>query len=237
LDIKWYKNGLEISDDCQNYIKTYNQENGTCNLTILKCTLDDSALYSCRAINSFGMAETNAYLKVKELLKEPEGSPPQIITPLESCQIDSNTNHTLECVISGSPEPLITWFKDDIEIEDSSFKTGKFVNIIQLTINNTQSEKHSGKYTCKAENENGIAETSAVLLVRAPAVKQAISSENQRAPIIQEGLPASFIVKEGQPITLACYFDAYPRVEAIWLRDDKPIDLKLMGLSKDFKVL
>ena len=208
---------------------------------ITNCTCDDSALYSCRAVNSEGLAETNAYLKVKETVKEQEGEPPSIITPLESYQINSNINYVLECVVSGIPEPTITWLKDDIEIEDaslkseSSFKISKFVNIMQLTINNT-SDKHSGKYTCKAQNEHGIAETSAVIVVKS-SIKRAVSSnEHQRAPIITESLPASYIVKEGQLISLSCQYDAYPRVEAIWLRDDKPIDFKMMGLSKDFKV-
>lgn len=208
---------------------------------ISKCFSDDNALYSCRATNSEGLAETNAYLKVKELIVEEAGQPPRVITPLESYQINSNITYVLECVISGIPEPSVTWLKDDIEIEDasvksdSSFKISKFVNIMQLTISNT-CDKHSGRYSCRAQNEHGSAETSAVIVVKS-SIKHAISStEHQRAPIIVESLPASYIVKEGQPISLKCNYDAYPRVEAIWLRDDKPIDYKMMGLSKDFKV-
>lgn len=239
MNIKWYKDGVELSDDSLNYEKVYNQENGFCSLKINKCKLDDSGLYSCRAINALGMAETSAYLKIKELIKEPEGNPPQIITPLESDQISSNINYTLECVISGTPEPTITWYKDDVQIEDSAnsqFKIEKFVNIRQLKITNTQSDKHSGKYTCRAQNDYGIAETSCVIFVKAP-IKQVVKVMQQRAPIIQEEFISSHTVKEGQPIVLTISFDAYPRPEIIWLRDDKLIDLNLMGLSKDFKVI
>lgn len=57
-----------------------------------------------------------------------------------------------------------------------------------------------------------------------------------KAPVIDELLAATYTVKEGKRITLKCQYTAYPRVDVIWLRDNQPIDLNLMGLSKDFKI-
>lgn len=34
-----------------------------------------------------------------------------------------------------------------------------------------------------------------------------------------------------------CRYSAFPRVDVVWLRDNQPIDLNLMGLSKDFKII
>lgn len=36
---------------------------------------------------------------------------------------------------------------------------------------------------------------------------------------------------------MSCRYSAFPRVDIIWLRDNQPIDLNLMGLSKDFKIV
>ena len=44
-------------------------------------------------------------------------------------------------------------------------------------------------------------------------------------------------MQEGKPISMSCRYSAFPRVDIIWLRDNQPIDLNLMGLSKDFKIL
>ena len=56
-----------------------------------------------------------------------------------------------------------------------------------------------------------------------------------RAPVIDDHLPASYTVKEGKSFSLTCRYSAFPRVDVVWLRDNQQIDLNLMGLSKDFK--
>ena len=61
------------------------------------------------------------------------------------------------------------------------------------------------------------------------------NAPNERAPVIDEPLAPSYIVKEGKPISLSCRYSATSRVDVIWLKDNQPIDLNLMGLLKDFK--
>lgn len=86
--------------------------------------------------------------------------------------MNSGSNYTLECIISGEPEPTIVWFKDNVEIESmseevkSSYKISKFMNIRQLTINNADSDIHSGTYRCLATNEYGQAECGCGILIR-----------------------------------------------------------------------
>jgi hypothetical protein len=50
-------------------------------------------------------------------------------------------------------------------------------------------------------------------------------------------LPSTYTVKEGKSFSLKCRYTAYPKVDVIWLRDNQAIDLNLMGLNKDFKVI
>lgn len=103
---------------------------------------------------------------------KPQGSAPLIVTPLESVQLNAESNYTLECIISGEPEPKVTWYKDNVEIEllpesiKSTYKTSKFMNVRQLIISNTDPDLHSGTYTCSAKNEYGEADCSCGILIR-----------------------------------------------------------------------
>jgi len=65
---------------------------------------------------------------------------------------------------------------------------------------------------------------------------RSLTNEINKAPVIDVHLEPSYTVKEGKPILLSCKYTAFPRVDVIWLRDNQPIDLNLMGLSKEFKV-
>lgn len=176
MTIKWFKNGCEIDVKSPNYSASFDESTGKSSLEIRKCDLNETALFSCRVSNALGMAESSAFLKVKEA-KVPTGSPPQIIQALESAHIHANTDYTLECIMTGEPEPKITWFKDDVEIIEpsASYTITKFVNLRQLTIKNAQVDKHSGKYTCKAQNDYGSADCSCIIVVKRKIANQYIN--------------------------------------------------------------
>jgi hypothetical protein len=263
LEITWTKDGFGLIEETTPNFKThFNKQTGLCSLSVIKCDMNESGLYSCKAKNAAGMAETSAYLKIKEESKKTNHSPPYVITPIESAEICANSNHLLECVITGDPEPRISWYKDGVAIENlepsvtSTLKANSFINIRQLAISNAQPDKHAGKYTCKAENDYGIADCSTFLLIRGKtylldfiAIKLfvirdvlkapstfSITTELMQAPVIVEHLQNIIMVKEGLPIKFFCRFNAYPRADVVWLRDNKQIDLNLMGMSKDFTV-
>jgi hypothetical protein len=68
---------------------------------------------------------------------------------------------------------------------------------------------------------------------------RAVSTQelNMRAPVIEEPLESSYVVREGERVVLGCQFeDVCPRADVVWLKNGQPIDLNLMGLAKDFKV-
>lgn len=170
LEVKWFKNGNELHNSPQVHL-AYSEKTGVCSLTLNEVNSSDNALFSCKVKNYFGLAETSAYLRVKEAVKL-NGSAPLVVSPLESVQLNADSTYTLECIISGQPEPNIVWYKDSVEIDAlpeplrSTYKQSKFINVRQLTITNTNAEFHSGAYTCRAKNEYGEADCSCAVLVR-----------------------------------------------------------------------
>ena len=183
ITITWFKNNAEIVPSPVNNVTiTYDEPNGVCVLTINVVSQSDNGLFACRASNELGMAETSAYLKVREPAK-PKGSAPLVVTPLESVQLNAGSHYTLECIISGDPEPKVTWYKDNIDIEllpepvKSTFRTSKFINVRQLIITSTEPEIHSGTYTCHAKNDYGEADCSCGILVRSKLIKKLICNQ------------------------------------------------------------
>jgi hypothetical protein len=164
--VTWLQDGQELSSD-NNRTICFDEASGTTSLTLLNANQNDNSLFSCRVVNELGTAETSAYLKVKDYFK-PKGSAPLIVTPLESIQLNPESNYTLECIITGEPEPTLSWFKDSVEITDATeyYKIGRFMNVRQLTIVNAHPEIHSGTYTCRAKNDFGEADCSCGILIR-----------------------------------------------------------------------
>ena len=66
-------------------------------------------------------------------------------------------------------------------------------------------------------------------------MKQLLTEEN-KAPVFDESLAASYSYEEHSEIKLNCRYTSNPRCEVIWLKDNQPIDLNSMGLTKEFKV-
>ena len=173
--IQWFQNGMEIDQKGlelnKNLELSVDEINGLTSLTLKNAAVNDSSLFSCRVSNELGTAETSAYLKVKDYFK-PKGSAPLIVTALESIQLNAESNYTLECIISSEPEPVVTWFKDNVELDALSeeiratFKVGKFMNVRQLSIINAMPDMHSGTYTCRAKNEYGEADCSCGIFIR-----------------------------------------------------------------------
>lgn len=60
----------------------------------------------------------------------------------------------------------MTWYKDNISIDNNpDYQTSKIDNRYLLTIEETFVED-SAKFTCRAENDSGVIETSAYLSVK-----------------------------------------------------------------------
>lgn len=61
-EVEWLKDNMSITGN-PDYKTTF--EEGICTLTIEETFTEDSALFTCKAVNGAGMAETSATLTVK----------------------------------------------------------------------------------------------------------------------------------------------------------------------------
>ncbi|XP_053674743.1 peroxidasin [Anopheles nili] len=93
---------------------------------------------------------------------EPE-APPRIVLGPENQNVKIGSTLTLECEADGNPLPHIWWKKDGLPVNETS-QVYFSDDAIELTIDHAQ-ESDSGTYVCVAENELGIAEVEAEVLV------------------------------------------------------------------------
>lgn len=90
---------------------------------------------------------------------------PKFTVPLSDAMVREGKEFSLECQLIGQPMPEIVWYKDGISILNNPDYLTTYINgICTLKIEETFAED-SAKYTCRAFNILGSAETSATLTV------------------------------------------------------------------------
>lgn len=102
------------------------------------------------AVNSIGSVSTRVILSVnqEELLP-----PPIIIHGPQNQTLVTGTTVSMPCISTGTPQPLISWFKDGISIiQDERIDIDRNG---QLTIDDLQKSLDSGVYTCVASSQTG----------------------------------------------------------------------------------
>ncbi|KAL8572121.1 hypothetical protein ACOMHN_052918 [Nucella lapillus] len=148
----WYKDGEVVTSDPEKGIRV------TGNLMRID-SLDakkHDGMYQCGAVNTYGMTLSEAQLRVLAF-------PPSFEKhPLRSkIKAALHGNATITCNPEAAPEPLVTWFKDGSPL------VGDGNHLIQLPNGNLVlqglQKSDQGRYTCKAENEFGEAESSGSL--------------------------------------------------------------------------
>lgn len=78
--VRWLKNGQQMSNDHRCHIKT--AESGMCTLVIKNLTPNDSGIYTCEAVNKFGVTSYNGNITVAQPQKL--AHPPfAAVTPLQ----------------------------------------------------------------------------------------------------------------------------------------------------------
>ncbi|XP_058494160.1 hemicentin-1 isoform X1 [Solea solea] len=199
--IRWLRNGQELTG---NEPGVSILEDGT--LLILSAVSPlDNGEYTCAAVNDAGSTERKYQLKVNVPPDFHSGETPGNVTVVLSQPT------SLVCDVTGSPTPVITWYKDD-----SPVVAGNTIQILDMgkTLRLLKSDMaDAGSYSCIAINIAGSKEKDFFLDVLVP-------------PTIVGSGPlrdVSAILK--QEISLECKVQGVPFPTIQWYKDRKLVFL------------
>ncbi|CAI2737020.1 unnamed protein product, partial [Dicrocoelium dendriticum] len=173
---------------------------------------------TCTATNALGRAEHSAKLTV--LGNEAATPPgfPQFLNSFSVIVAKKNSGVELECRTSGSPPPVVTWYKDSVPVDTGN---PRFTQLQDgnLKIANLV-EDDEGKYECAATNDKGTRVSSGDnLLVRenVEASLQLIAPSTKRfRPHFTKVPPARQIVPPGGRLALTCTAVGAPAPRVDW---------------------
>ncbi|TKR95914.1 hypothetical protein L596_010016 [Steinernema carpocapsae] len=209
-NISWYKDDQPVQAD-GTHIMARKDDKGQYSLVISNAGIEDVGVYSCRAVNESGMAETKASFGVQEDLEAPEFT--ESLKPLE---VKESTTAEMSVTVSGKPEPEITWFKDGslVQIDGSHILEHKDASGHHTLVIKDARMQDAGTYSCKATNKAGSAETKASFGVQ----------EVVEAPHFTEALMESEVA-QGEEAKLECTVVGKPAPEIVWKKDGVPVNV------------
>ncbi|XP_072421818.1 hemicentin-1-like isoform X1 [Chiloscyllium punctatum] len=177
-------------------------------LKIEKVTQQDEGIYSCIATNGAGESQQDTRVTVYE--------PPVINKSVDTNKtVTMNLPASFECLASGTPPPVLTWFKGQKLITDLA-GSSVLENGRTLRIQNAQ-VSDGGQYRCVATNVAGSTELQYSLKVYVP-------------PVISTALHLVTVLIN-QPIELQCEATGDPPPKITWLKDNTPISMMTEGLK------
>ncbi|KAJ0183997.1 hypothetical protein K1T71_000420 [Dendrolimus kikuchii] len=243
-EVTWMKNGHEIEDD-DRMKASFNGFN--CCLTIDNINNEDEGRYSCEASNMHGSASTYARLTVvtdrliweadaklkRERSAGVEGEyPPQFTMRLRDRRVQATYPVRLTCQVVGNPSPIVTWFKDSVEVTlDSRHSMYQDEHFHTLEIAPTTVED-GGIYEVMARNTCGAVSCRCGLVV----------DKGIRAYVAPEfccGLEPLYTLNEGEELRISAVVEAYPSVGVIWYRNGvrlRPSRRAVMTLDRDGQI-
>ncbi|XP_075218387.1 leucine-rich repeats and immunoglobulin-like domains protein lambik isoform X2 [Lycorma delicatula] len=127
----------------------------------------DTGVYTCTARNAAGIVIANASLTVLE--------PPSFVKNMEDKIITTGEAIVLECMVSGSPKPNLTWTKDEgpLLLTDRHFFTAE--DQLLIIMNSMLSD--AGVYECEITNPLGSKKDQSQLTVL-PMYGSGLNDEN-----------------------------------------------------------
>ncbi|MCJ8749980.1 hypothetical protein PDJAM_G00193750 [Pangasius djambal] len=195
--IKWFRNGQELTG---NEPGVSILEDGTL-LILASVSPLDNGEYTCTAANDAGSTEKKYQLKVNVPPDVRDGSLPSNVS------VVMNQPTSLACDVTGTPPPVITWFKDGIPVVASSnvqiLQRGKTLRLLKAAT------ADAGRYSCKAINVAGSTEKDFHLDVLVPP------------SIIGSGGSRDLYAVLNQEISLECKVKGVPFPTIQWYKDRK----------------
>ncbi|CAH1796825.1 unnamed protein product [Owenia fusiformis] len=176
------------------------------NLQVLDIRQSDQGKYRCIAINPItGQKKASKGVVEVKVISPTTNNPPLMVLPPKDQVVKAGENVTLECVVSGSPVPVVTWGKYVGELPE-----GRYKQVLgNLHIENV-SIHDQDTYICRADN--GVQPSKAdVAFVRV------------LSPPVIEVAPTDQIVTEGETVIFQCHAHGSPKVHYQWLFNSVPL--------------
>ncbi|XP_059503813.1 hemicentin-1 isoform X2 [Stegostoma tigrinum] len=197
--LTWYKDGKLLTSNDKVLILP-----GGRVLQIPRAQIEDAGRYTCVATNEAGEDSIQYELRVMTppTIKGADSDLPEEVIVL------INKTTILDCMVSGTPTPKVSWLKDGQPLKaDNTHKVlsnGRTLQILNAHISDT------GRYVCVAENKAGNTEKYFNLNVHVP-------------PIVMGTNPENMTVVINNFISLMCEATAFPPPSLSWLKDGKPL--------------
>ncbi|XP_053737549.1 hemicentin-1 isoform X1 [Synchiropus splendidus] len=196
--VTWLKDGVPVRDGENVLILEQGQK-----IEIPSTSVSDSGQYFCVATSIAG--EKDVQYDVRVLVPpfidggdDVTGSTVIINSPLE-----------LECQASGTPSPVITWYKDGKPVRQSEglrvAASGRRLIISRAQVSDT------ARFQCVATNEAGDHERDFDVSVHVPPSIRATGTA-ERAVVLHK------------PTSLECISSGVPPPSITWLKDGRPLD-------------
>uniref|UniRef100_A0A2A4JBM0 Hemolin n=1 Tax=Heliothis virescens TaxID=7102 RepID=A0A2A4JBM0_HELVI len=202
--VTWYKNNKPVKS------LTTKSDGDTHTVTIIKPKKGkDDGVYTLKAVNSEGTAETSAVINIEEPTEE-NAEPPLFINRFQEITVKENGTIKLEAKVTGNPVPSITWYRNNHIITPSETVTQNFDGEnIELIIANVDSEIDSGDYKCVASNSAGKASHGARVTIDVDKVT------------FVKNLKNTYEIEEGKTVILECHTSH--TVSTKWYHNDKEV--------------
>uniref|UniRef100_A0A915PUW8 Hemicentin-1 n=1 Tax=Setaria digitata TaxID=48799 RepID=A0A915PUW8_9BILA len=198
--IRWMKDGRLVPVDKSSGIRLIDNGQG---LEILEARPEHGGTWVCEASNTAGKTEYELNLDVWTLpmvFIHPEDN----VRPLDSAI-------TLQCKITGNPEPSISWIKDGQPLITSSEGARISLKGARLDIPRLK-QSNIGEYTCTAVNEVGTSSATVNVDVLVPPV------------INRDNIELSPRLPNAQTLTLICDVSGKPLPQIFWYVNGTLID-------------
>ncbi|XP_014664077.1 PREDICTED: palladin-like [Priapulus caudatus] len=177
--VTWYKDGVEITNNPY-YQISYQTYNGHVSLSVVRSRLDDAGKYTCKAENPSGTSSSSA-----EVLVKAHTVAPNFVQKLQSKVIKEGEYLRFDVRVTGIPEPSVTWYRENVPIKSTpDFQVTQNGDLHSLIVTEAFKED-SGKFSVRAENEAGVAQCTADLIVGKGPMQQVVRTSPQHSASVR----------------------------------------------------
>ncbi|KAH9489600.1 hypothetical protein Btru_036498 [Bulinus truncatus] len=225
--VTWLLNGKEV--EISSEILTRRQEDSVM-IAFRSVQLSHSGEIICKLKNDSGEAICKARLKVKEDISK-RGNRPIFLEQPTDKEVIEGEEVTFECVISGLPDPDVTWYFNGRELYESRRRTmkRKAGQKYILTLREVVPE-NAGVYTCKAVNRAGDASCAVELSVKELPTEQMYKGVGAEFDTAKYSFPPSFTRRiqdttstPGRMVRFEAMVIGIPEPEVEWVKDGFPL--------------